>query len=214
MLQTMKAAYIGFGGMGQQIANLVRTVLKPGEEIYFDDSLVKAGKPGAHPFNAYLHDEFADCAFFIGLAYKQPAAKRRILHELLDKGRTVPSLVHPTAHVDPSARLADGVVIYPLCVIDMNVSIEAGTVIHNNVTVSHDSSIGECCFLSPGVTLCGRVTLGAESFVGAGALFANDLIIAHNAVIGMGTVVTRSIETAGSSLIGNPMRVLEKALNF
>ncbi len=210
----MKAAYIGFGGMGQQIANLVRTVLKPEEEIYFDDSLVKAGKAGAYPFGEYLNDQFADCAFFIGLAYKQPAAKRRILHELLAKGRNVPSLIHPTSHVDPSARLASGVVIYPLCVIDINVSIEAGTVIHNNVTVSHDSTVGECCFLSPSVTLCGRVTLGAESFLGAGALVANDLTIANNAVIGMGTVVSRNVEAPSSSVIGNPMKVLDKALRF
>src|SRR4029079_4875371 len=45
---------------------------------------------------------------------------------LLGNGRAVTASVHPSAIVDPSARLADGVVVGPLAVIGAGGEIRAG----------------------------------------------------------------------------------------
>ncbi len=50
--------------------------------------------------------------------------------------------IHPTAIVDPSARIAESVQIGPCCVVGPDVSIGAGTVLHNHVTVQTLTTIG------------------------------------------------------------------------
>lgn len=50
---------------------------------------------------------------------------------------------HPTAIVDPSAKIADSVEIGPYCVIGPEVVIGAGTVLHNHVIVQALTTIGE-----------------------------------------------------------------------
>lgn len=50
--------------------------------------------------------------------------------------------IHPTAIVDSSAELGDGVVIGPYCVIGEGVRIGAGTHLHNHVTVQEHTTIG------------------------------------------------------------------------
>lgn len=50
--------------------------------------------------------------------------------------------VHPSAVVDSSAKLADGVVIGPNCVVDRGVAIGAGTILDANVVISRDVVIG------------------------------------------------------------------------
>ena len=51
--------------------------------------------------------------------------------------------IHPTAIVDPSAEIADGVEIGPFCVIYAGVKIGAGTWLQNHVTVDSGTEIGE-----------------------------------------------------------------------
>lgn len=50
--------------------------------------------------------------------------------------------IHPTAIIDPTARLASNVVIGPYCVIGPDVAIGEGTVLHNHVSVQALTTIG------------------------------------------------------------------------
>ena len=52
------------------------------------------------------------------------------------------SLVHPTAIIEPGARLADDVRVGPFCYIGPNVSIGEGTVLHSRVTIVGHTTIG------------------------------------------------------------------------
>ena len=66
--------------------------------------------------------------------------------------------VHPSAVVDPSARIATDAVIGPLCVIGANVQIGSGTRLAARVTVYDDCSIGARCIVHSGVVI------GADGF--------------------------------------------------
>jgi maltose O-acetyltransferase len=63
------------------------------------------------------------------------------------------------------------------------------------------------------VTISGFVEIGEHTFIGAGATVANNVTIGSNATIGIGTVVTRNVPS-GASVIGNPMKLLNKALRI
>ena len=53
------------------------------------------------------------------------------------------SLIHPTAIIDPSATLADGVSIGPYCVVSANVNIGAGSVLKSHVVIEGHTTIGK-----------------------------------------------------------------------
>ncbi|AOA58648.1 acyl-ACP--UDP-N-acetylglucosamine O-acyltransferase [Acinetobacter larvae] len=55
-----------------------------------------------------------------------------------------PELIHPTAIIDPTATIAEDVVIGPYCIIGPQVSIGAGSVIHPHVVIAGYTRIGVC----------------------------------------------------------------------
>lgn len=67
-------------------------------------------------------------------------------------------LIHPSAVIDPLARVHPSARIGALCVVEAGVSIGADTVLKSRVTVSENCSVGERCLLHPGVVI------GADGF--------------------------------------------------
>lgn len=66
--------------------------------------------------------------------------------------------IHPSAVVDPTARIAPDATIGPLCVVESDAEIGPGTVLHSRVTVGHGCRIGRDCILHAGVVI------GADGF--------------------------------------------------
>ena len=52
-------------------------------------------------------------------------------------------MIHPTAIIDPSAEIAEGVTIGPYCIIGSNVSIDAGSELKSHVVVEGHTKIGK-----------------------------------------------------------------------
>jgi UDP-N-acetylglucosamine acyltransferase len=67
----------------------------------------------------------------------------------------VATRIHPTAVVDPQARLAEGVEVGAYCVIGPHGVIGEGTVLHNHVTVMGHTALGARCQVFPGAVLGG-----------------------------------------------------------
>ncbi|HEX5723863.1 MAG TPA: acyl-ACP--UDP-N-acetylglucosamine O-acyltransferase [Longimicrobiaceae bacterium] len=61
--------------------------------------------------------------------------------------------IHPTALVDESAELGEGVVVGPYSIVGPNVSIGARTRLAAHVLVERDTRVGEDCVLSHGAVL-------------------------------------------------------------
>ena len=56
---------------------------------------------------------------------------------------TSQNLIHPTAIIDPSAKIASDVQIGPYCVVGPNVSIDNGTKLHSHVVIGGFTRIGK-----------------------------------------------------------------------
>jgi acetyltransferase EpsM len=106
----------------------------------------------------------------------------KVFQTLAKAGFNCPVLVHPTAHIDPSAMLEQGVLVLAKSYVSGNARVGMGSLINNSVVVSHDNILGCCTNVSPGAMLAGDVIL--EDFVQVGM----------NATINIGVRVgTRSI---------------------
>ncbi|MBV8245248.1 MAG: acyl-ACP--UDP-N-acetylglucosamine O-acyltransferase [Candidatus Eremiobacteraeota bacterium] len=62
-------------------------------------------------------------------------------------------MIHPTAIVHPSAKIARGVEIGPYCVIGENVKIEGGAILQANVVINGWTTIGADCQIYPFATI-------------------------------------------------------------
>ena len=105
--------------------------------------------------------------------------------KLAKEGFVCPAIVHPSAHVDPSARLESGVLVLAQSYISGNAVVRMGTLINNSVVVSHDCVLGVCTNLSPG------------------AIIAGDVIIEDFAQLGMNATVNIGVKVGKECLIGN-----------
>lgn len=211
----MSLAIIGYGALGRYIEDMI-TEARPterGEIVYFDDRSHEAGAERAQPFAAHASEEFGGFDFYVCLGYKHLRLKQQIITRLLELGRRVPSFVHPTAYVHPSVRLGSGSMVYPGCSVDRNTTIGNGVWLANADVVAHDCAIGDCCWFGASVTLSGMVTVAARTFIGSGSTVSNNIEIGSDVIIGLGTVVTKPVGD-NLSVIGNPMRILDRPLEL
>ena len=134
--------------------------------------------------------------------------------------------IHPTAVIDPTARLAaNGVAVGAHSVIGRNVQIGPGVTIHPNVTVYDDVTIGSGSVIHSGVALRERTVIGERvivhnnSVIGCdGFGYAKDeerrwlkipqagrVIIEDDVEIGAGTTIDRA--SVGESRIGRGSKI-------
>lgn len=100
-------------------------------------------------------------------------AVQKMLSAVAPKRHVPPAGVHPSAVVDPTAQLADGVAVGPLvvigpgCKIGARTVIQPGTVIGAKVEIGENSSIGAGCLLADAVKIGNRVILQQGAVIGS-----------------------------------------------
>jgi UDP-3-O-[3-hydroxymyristoyl] glucosamine N-acyltransferase len=111
--------------------------------------------------------------------------------------------VHPSAVVDPGARLGDGVSVGPFCVIEAGAQIGDRTVLRAHCYVGHDARVGCDGLLYPFVSIRERCVVG-------------DRVVLHNGVVigsdGFGYTVDaqgvrHKIPQLGIVVVGNDVEI-------
>lgn len=84
--------------------------------------------------------------------------------------------VHPTADVDPTARLGEGCAVWNWTKIREGAVIGAGSKLGQGVYIDHEVRLGTGCKVQNGVSIFHGVTCGDHVFVGPNAVFTNDRV--------------------------------------
>jgi len=93
---------------------------------------------------------------------------------ILLEQRPIARGIHPTAIVDPLARVAASVAIGPYAVIEAGAHLGEGTQIGAHCVIGAGCWIGENCCVHPHVTLYAGVRLGSRTEIHAGAVIGAD----------------------------------------
>ena len=139
--------------------------------------------------------------------------------------------IHPTAIIDPEAKLGDGNIIGPFCVIDKNVVIGDNNTLLNSVTLHFGARIGNNNEFFPGASISTKpqdlkfrgeettceigdnnsirenVTISrgtaskGKTVVGNGNLLMENMHIGHDCVIGNGCIIGNSTKFAGEVVV-------------
>ncbi|MCW5888475.1 MAG: NeuD/PglB/VioB family sugar acetyltransferase [Anaerolineales bacterium] len=193
----------GGGGHGKAVIDLLRAAggytlagviddsRQPGELVL--DAAVIAGEAALAPLHA------AGCRLALNAVGGIGAMSSRIavFERLEAAGFELPSLIHPSAVVEPSAQLAAGVHVFPHAYIGSDARIGQGAIINTGAIVSHDCELAEYTNLSPGSILAGNVRVGRGTLVGMGVTVNLGVRIGSLARIGNGATVKDDVPDGG-----------------
>ena len=119
------------------------------------------------------------------------------------------TIIHPSAIINSSAKVAQGSTIGAGAVININAFIGVGCIINTGAIVEHDCVIKDFVNICPGVAMAGHVTIAQKSYLGIGATIIDDIHIGENVMIGAGAVVIEDIPD-DSLAVGVPAKLKQR----
>ena len=119
--------------------------------------------------------------------------RRAVADRLTEAGHRVVGLVHPRAHVAPSAEIDSRALVAPGVVVGARSRVAAHVVIGRGSLVGHHTEIGEHATLGPGANVAGNVRVEPLVFVGMGAVVRDHVTLGREAVVAMGAVVVGDV---------------------
>ena len=120
-----------------------------------------------------------------------------VFERLQHNGITCPALIHPTAFIEPSAILAEGVQVMPHAYVGSEAHLNFGAIINTGAIVSHDCVVGQYANLSPGAILAGEVSVGEATLLGMSVTVNLRVNIGDHARIGNGATIKQDVPAGG-----------------
>jgi UDP-perosamine 4-acetyltransferase len=115
------------------------------------------------------------------------------------------TVVHPKAHVDPSARLGEGTVVFAGAVVHPDAVIGCHTIVNTSASIDHDCVVGDFAHVAPGARLAGSVRLGDGVLMGVGSATIPGVSVGNWSVVGAGGVVVKDLP-ANVVAVGAPAK--------
>jgi len=189
----------GGGGHGKSVIDLIRAQGKYNVVGVIDDGLKKSvevmGIPvigGGDQLPRLAKDGVRLAVNAVG-GIGDIANRIQVFQRLLDAGFSFPTIIHPTAFVEHTANLSQGVQVFPHAYIGSETEVGFGAIINTAAVVSHDCRLGAYVNVAPGALLAGAVTLEEGVLIGMGVTLNLNLTIGSRARIGNSAVVKEDV---------------------
>lgn len=149
----MRLIILGAGGYGRTVADVAGQTGEYSKILFLDDNSVAPDVAGkCAEFERYRDGQ---TAFYP--AFGNNESRLAWLHRLQEAGCAVPTIIHPTTYVSPTAQVESGVVILPHAVVNTNCVVKAGGIVNCGAIVDHG------CVLEEGVHICLGAVVKAEN---------------------------------------------------
>lgn len=203
---------IGASGFGRDIYNMATECIGYQKEYiikgFLDDNKNALASFGNYPpivnsIKDYIVEK--DDVFICALG--DVKTKKNIIHLILDKGGKFISLIHPTANVDPSAKIGIG------CIILQNAFIGAGSIIGDfiliqvSTVIGHDVKVGNFSRIDCLAVCTGGAIIEDEVTIHTAAVINQQVIVGKGSCVGAGSFAIRRVKE-NSTVFGNPATIL------
>lgn len=154
--------------------------------------------------------KFPDAKFIFGIgSLKTRLIREQILNKTGLKADDFVSVIHPSAVIDRTAKIAPGCIIHPGVCVGNDAVIESFSIIAVNSAVAPYVKIGAFSMITSLVVVLTGAEVGKMTFIGSHSLITENVKVGDYAMVGVGTIVSRNIDN-GLFVLGNPMRVISK----
>jgi sugar O-acyltransferase (sialic acid O-acetyltransferase NeuD family) len=193
----------GGGGHGKSVLDLIKAQgiyriagviddhLPPGEKIMDHTTL-----GGAGALTAIYQRGIRQAANAVG-GIGDIRVRTRVFELLASGGFHCPQLTHPSAVLEPSVQIGNGVQIFAQAYIGSDSSLGFGVIVNTGAIISHDCRLADYVNISPGAILAGGVEIGEGCLVGMGATINLGVRIGPWSRIGNGATVKADIPAEG-----------------
>lgn len=204
---------VGAGGLGKEVAFLIRHIEEYQIVGFVDESSAKQGQTivGFPVIGNLSYLQKWQRPLAVAVAIADGKQRQRIVERL----RKNPFLSFPTIK-DPSAltgfnvKMGEGNIVMPHVTLTGDIKIQDFNVINLNCAIGHDVQLGSYNMLFPNCLLAGYVQLRNYTALGMGTQVIQNIRIASHVTTGAGTVVIRDLEV-NSKAVGVPARLLHKS---
>ncbi len=205
----------GSGGGASEIRHLIDDLNQAGAEYVIKGIVGKGPRDG---FDDLLDLPYIDtalagwdsavpCHALAVVTAGAPHLREVMWNEIETLKLDRPVLIHPTAVVPASARLAEGCVVGPNATISAAVNLAQNVYVSFNASAGHHSRLGAHSVLSPGARIGGEVMIGTHFFIGLGGVVVPRVKIGNGVSVSAGALVTGPLPD-NSRVIAQKSRVL------
>ncbi len=132
-------------------------------------------------------------------------SRRAHWSQIASLGWETASVVHPSAHLSPTAALAAGCIVAPAAVIGAHTVLREHTLVSRGALIGHHCRIDAFVSLMPGANIGGHAHIGEGATVGMGAVVVNGAAVGRGATVAAGAVVLGEVPD-GARVQGVPAR--------
>lgn len=165
-----KLLILGAGGYGKTIADIAKQLGCYQTIAFLDD-----GKAGSSGILGRCSDflQYADSDTDIYPAFGNNTTRMFWIDKLEKQGLSIPTLIHPSAYVSPTATLDSGVIVLPKAVVNTGVTIKRGCIINIGALIDHDVVMEEGSHAAPGAIVKAENRIRAGSKIESGTVIEN-----------------------------------------
>jgi sugar O-acyltransferase (sialic acid O-acetyltransferase NeuD family) len=192
-----KVIVIGSGGFSSEIIDYI-SVIPSIQIIGVADDYIRDVPPKnvkGFPFLGKLKDVLSgndDVQFVV--ASGRPSFREETCEFVLNAGRKLFTLVHPTAIVAPDAQIGLGCILAPYTIVNSGARLEIGCVLNVFSSVGHGASIGSFTVLSPYAAVNGWGLVGRSCFLGSRATIFPRIRIGDRCIVDSHSFVKANVD--------------------
>lgn len=202
-------AILGASGHGKVVADAALASGLWCDIVFYDDAWpgkVKSGVSNIVGNSATLFALDNKPAVVVAIGNNQVRLAKQ--HDLVSKGFTLATVIHPRAAVSATAFVDAGSVVMAGAVINADAAIGPACIINTNAVVEHDCKLAAAVHISPGVCLAGGVEVGEASWLGIGTSVIQLKRIGKNVMVGAGAAVVMDLPD-NVKAVGVPAKIIK-----
>lgn len=161
---------VGAGGFGREVAHWATTAWPDRADIVGGFLSADADRLDGHDCKLTILSSPARYEPQQGdgllLAIGIPLIRRKVAEDLLARGGTFITLIHPSAIVCPSATIGPGSIVCPHAIVSDAARLNRCVLVNYHSSLAHDSVAGDFAVLSPYAALAGGASVGEDAFLG------------------------------------------------
>lgn len=158
---------LGAGGHGRVVKETAEAIGSFNKIDFLDDNS-KIAIGACNDYKKYISQY--SYAF---VAFGNHDLRMKWMNALLQVGFKIPTLIHPTAYISPSASIGEGSFVGPGAILNTSVVVDKGCIIGIGALIDHDSIVSEYCHINTGAIVKSGSIIHSFIKVDSGIVYSN-----------------------------------------